>query len=112
MKSVISNTSDSGCGERAGEAVSGEAAAGRERWGWTGRGGTGQEERENTHFTVRRHLALRPAPRARAGGKARRTGRLPHTAPHPRSALREGVWSNFLPSEGPLQERRGSHTAV
>lgn len=27
MKSVISNTSDSGCGERAGEAVSGETAA-------------------------------------------------------------------------------------
>lgn len=70
VKSVISNTSDSGCGETAGEAVSGEAAAGRERWGWTGRDGAGREERENTHFAVRRHLALRPPHAQRLAGRS------------------------------------------
>lgn len=45
MKSVISNTSDSGCGERAGQAVSG-ASRGRQR---ESRGtGSGREERD-TH---------------------------------------------------------------
>lgn len=70
MKSVISNTSDSGCGERAGEAVSGEAAAAP--------AGSAGQERGDTYFAVRRHLAPLPGQPRRARrltGKRRRAVR-------------------------------------
>lgn len=75
MKSVISNTSDSGCGERAGEAVSGEAVAGRERWGWTGRGGTGRDRRKEKTLTSLSAAILRCGPPHAQGPAGRRAGR-------------------------------------
>lgn len=54
MKSVISNTSDSGCGERAGEAVSAESSA------ESGAESAGEESGGSTHLAVRRHLAPLP----------------------------------------------------
>lgn len=94
MKSVISNTSESGCGERAGEAVSGEAAAGREHRGE--HDGTGGMSKHSLRCPP--PSCAVPAPRARPSGK----GRLPHTVPRPRTASRGGVRSSSPRSEGPL----------
>lgn len=79
VKSVISNTSDSGCGDRAGEAVSGEGRGQRGRVGEEGESGRSRAELTSLSAAILRRCRTPPA--AEAAGNVGEGGASSQPAP-------------------------------